>query len=137
MTENEMRDYLERHFYASKKIKALKLEREQLRLNAMGGAVSYESNNTTTKENGTERKLMRLADDEKEIDNQIEELEQLQRDIRELIASLHDDDLEAVLIYRYILHHKEREAAEELNYAVRTVQEKIKKAISNLCAKMC
>lgn len=137
MTESEMREYLEKHFYASKKIKALQLERTQLRLNAAGGAVSYEGNNTATKENGTERKLMRLADDDKDLEDQIKELEELQRDIRQLIASINDDDLETVLIYRYILHYKEQQTAEQLNYAVRTVQEKIKKAISKLCGKMC
>ena len=81
---------------------ALEAERTQLRLNAMGGAVSYEDNNTSSKTNGTERKLMRLADEETDIDKQIEELRLLQREIRERIASLHNNDLESVLIYRYI-----------------------------------
>lgn len=137
MSEYEMRKYLESHFYASKKIKALEAERTQLRLNAMGGAVSYEDNNTSSKTNGTERKLMRLADEEAELDRQIVKLRVQLREIRELIASLHDDDLEAVLIYRYIAHHTEKETAEGLNYAQRTVQEKTKKAIKKLCAKMC
>ena len=137
MSEYEMRKYLESHFYASKKIKALEAERTQLRLNAMGGAVSYEDNNTSSKTNGTERKLMRLADEEADIDKQIEELRLLQREIRERIASLHNNDLESVLIYRYIAYRTEDEAAEELNYSKRTVQEKIKWAIKKLCAKMC
>lgn len=137
MSEYEMRKYLESHFYASKKIKALEAERTQLRLNAMGGAVSYEDNGTSSKTNGTERKLMRLADEEAELDRQIVKLRVQLREIRELIASLHDDDLEAVLIYRYIAHHTEKETAEGLNYAQRTVQEKTKKAIKKLCAKMC
>lgn len=137
MTEQEMRDHLEKHFYASKKIKALEAERTQLRLNAAGGAVSYEDNYTSSKSNGTERKLMSLADAEREIDEQIVELRLLQQSIRQLIASLKDDDLESVLIYRYIAYNTEEETAEGLNYASRTVQEKIKKAIKKLCAKMC
>ena len=68
---------------------------------------------------------------------QIEELRLLQREIRERIASLHNNDLESVLIYRYIAYRTEEEAAEELNYSKRTVQEKIKWAIKKLCAKMC
>lgn len=137
MTETEMRNYLEGHFYASKKIKALEAERRQLRINAQGGAISFEGNNTTGKSNATERNLMRLADEEKEIDEQIVRLRQKQRDIRQLISSLNDDDLEAVLIFRYIVHNTEEQTAEKLNYAPRTVQEKIKKAVSKLCVKMC
>lgn len=137
MTETEMRNYLEGHFYASKKIKALEAERKQLRMNAQGGVISFEGNNTTGKSNATERNLMRLADEEKEIDEQIVRLRQKQRDIRQLISSLNDDDLEAVLIFRYIVHNTEEQTAEKLNYAPRTVQEKIKKAVSKLCVKMC
>lgn len=137
MTETEMRNYLEGHFYASKKIKALEAERRQLRMNAQGGAISFEGNNATGKSNATERNLMRLADEEKEIDEQIVRLRQKQRDIRQLISSLNDDDLEAVLIFRYIVHNTEEQTAEKLNYAPRTVQEKIKKAVSKLCVKMC
>lgn len=137
MTETEMRNYLEGHFYASKKIKALEAERRQLRMNAQGGAVSFEGNYTATKQNATENNLVRLADEEKEIDEQIVRLRQKQRDIRQLISSLNDDDLEAVLIFRYIVHNTEEQTAEKLNYAPRTVQEKIKKAVSKLCVKMC
>lgn len=137
MTETEMRNYLEGHFYASKKIKALEAERRQLRSNAQGGAISFEGNNTSSKSNGTESNLMRLADEEKEIDAEIKRLKAKQRDIRQLISRLDDDDLEAVLIFRYIVHNTEEQTAEKLNYAPRTVQEKIKKAVSKLCVKMC
>ena len=137
MTETEMRNYLEGHFYASKKIKALEAERRQLRMNAQGGTISFDGNNASSKSNATERNLMRLADEEKEIDEQIVRLRQKQRDIRQLISSLNDDDLEAVLIFRYIVHNTEEQTAEKLNYAPRTVQEKIKKAVSKLCVKMC
>ena len=51
MTEVQMRSFLEGHFYASKKIKALEEERRQLRITAQGGAVNYEGNYTTTKSN--------------------------------------------------------------------------------------
>ena len=137
MTENEVRGYLESHFYASKKIKALEEERKQLRLNAAGGTISFEDSGTGSKSTGTECKLMSLADDERELDEQISGLRDLQREVRASIASLHDNDLESVLIYRYIAYLTEEETAEGLNYAQRTVQEKIKKAIKKLCAKMC
>lgn len=137
MTEVQMRNYLEGHFYASKKIKALEEERRQLRISAQGGAVSYEGNYSTTKSNASERNLVRLADEEKKIDDEIVRLRNKQREIRQLISSLDDDDLEAVLIFRYVVHNTEEQTAEKMNYAPRTVQEKMKKAIRKLCVKMC
>lgn len=137
MTESEMREYLEGHFYASKKIKALEAEKTQLRLSAQGGAISYEGNYAVSKENGTERKLIHLANDEAEIDEEIRQLREKQHEIRHTIDLLEDDDLESVLIYRYIAYNTEAETAVGLNYAPRTVQEKVKKAIRKLCAKMC
>lgn len=136
MTKTEMRNYLEGHFYASKKIKALEAERRQLRMNAQGGAVSFEGNYTATKQNATENNLVRLADEEKEIDEEIFKLHEEQRKVRQLIAELHDNDLEAVLIYRYILHKTIEETAVKLNYAERTVKVKQNKAIEKLCPLM-
>ncbi|MBP5362259.1 MAG: sigma-70 family RNA polymerase sigma factor [Ruminococcus sp.] len=136
MTEIEMRNYLEGHFYASKKIKALEAERRQLRLNAQGCSVGYEGSYASTKQNGTERNLISLADEEKNIDEQIVKLRAEQKKVRQLIGELHDNDLEAVLIFRYILHHSIEESAEQLNYHPNTVKEKIKRAVEKLCTKM-
>ena len=137
MTEVQMKNFLEGHFYASKKIKALEAERKQLRLSAQGGAVGYEGVSSATRQNSTERNLISLADEEQKIDDEIARLRESQQKVRRTIDLLHDDDLEAVLIFRYIIHNTEEQTAEKLNYAPRTVQEKIKKAIKKLCAKMC
>ena len=137
MTEVQMKNFLEGHFYASKKIKALEAERKQLRLSAQGGSIGYEGISSATRQNSTERNLVSLADEEKKIDDEIARLKESQRKVRRTIDLLHDDDLEAVLIFRYIIHNTEEQTAEKLNYAPRTVQEKIKKAIKKLCAKMC
>lgn len=136
MTETEMRNYLEGHFYASKKIKALEAERRQLRINAQGGAVSFEGNYTATKQNATESNLVRLADEEQRIDDEVSKLKNEQREVRQCIAELHDNDLESVLIYHYILHRTIEGTAEELNYHPNTVKKKIKRAVLKLCTKM-
>ena len=136
MTEIEMRNFLEGHFYASKKIKALEAERKQFRLSAQGGAVGYEGVSSATRQNSTERNLVSLADEEQKIDDEIARLKETQRKVRKLIDELHDDDLEAILIYRYILHHTIEESAEELHYHPNTVKEKIKRATAKLCTKM-
>ncbi|MBR3422682.1 MAG: hypothetical protein IKG98_11585 [Ruminococcus sp.] len=137
MTEQEMREYLESHFYASKMVKALEAEKEQLRIDAQGCEISYKDNFGGSNENITELKYTNLADEEARIDGEIRQLKKKQHEIRHLITLLDDDDLESVLIYRYIAYHTEAETAVGLNYAPRTVQEKIKKAIRKLCAKMC
>ncbi len=138
MTETEVRDYLKSHFYATQKIKALESERHQLRLDAQGGAVSFEGTvSAPVKDNITELRLMKLADKEATIDQEIQRLALHKDKVRQFIADLHDDDLESVLIFRYILYFTEEQAAEKLHYAPRTVQEKIRKAIRKLSVKMC
>ena len=137
MTEIEMRRYLEEHFYAEKKIKALEAEKKQKRLNAQGGAISYEENNTATKSNNTEIALMKIADEEIEIDSEITALRTKQREIRDTISHLHDNDLESVLILKYIAHYKDEAIARELHYAPRTVQSKLSRAIKRLSEKIC
>ena len=48
------------------------------------------------------------------------------------------DAKDTIILYlRNCSYAVEEEAAEELNYSKRTVQEKIKWAIKKLCAKMC
>lgn len=138
MTETEVRDYLRSHFYATQKIKALESEKFQLRLDAQGGAVSFEGTGSApVKDNTTELRLMKLVDKEKAIDEEIERLTAHKDAVRKSIADLHDNDLESVLIFRYILYCTEEQAAEKLNYAPRTVQEKVKKAIKKLSENMC
>ena len=138
MTETEVRDYLKSHFYATQKIKALESEKFQLRLDAQGGAISFEGTGSApVKDNITELRLMKLADKEATIDQEIQRLTLHKDKVRQFIADLHDDDLESVLIFRYILYCTEEQAAEKLNYAPRTVQEKVKKAIKKLSENMC
>ena len=89
MTEVQMRNYLEGHFYASKKIKALEEERRQLRISAQGGAVSYEGNYTTTKANASERTLVRLADEEKKIADELDKTDVIMKKaIRKLCVKM-------------------------------------------------
>lgn len=133
MTENEAREFLKSHFYATQKIKALEDERRQLRIDAQGGSVSYESNYPSTKKNGVESNLVRLAAREQELDDEIAQLKCKRNRVRDVIARLNDDDLESVLINRYITYHTIEETAEIMNYAPRTVRKKQKQAYEKLC----
>ncbi|MBP5431566.1 hypothetical protein [Ruminococcus sp.] len=133
MTEKDAREFLKSYFFATQKIKALELEKIQLRIDAQGGAVSYEGNYPSMKKNGVESNLIRLAAREQEIDEEIAQLKFKCKRVRDIIGRLEDDDLESVLINRYITYHTIEETAEIMNYAPRTVRKKQKQAYKKLC----
>ena len=134
VTEHEVKKYLKSHFYAEKKIQALLAEQQKLRADALGCGVNYENiGKTGSRDNGTEKKLMKLADEEEKIDCQIKALKAEQDKVRESISLLNDSDLESVLIYRYILYNSKDKTARLLNYASRSVAYKQSKAIKKLC----
>ena len=137
--ELELRHWLNRAFYADKKAKALETLVQQCRERAQGLSVSWECNDTGKtdgSENGTENALIRLAEIErKALDLKLECADILSETLTK-IWELHDDDLEAVLINRYILFYTIEQTAEIMNYHPNTVKCKVKKAIQKLCTKM-
>ncbi|HRR76963.1 MAG TPA: hypothetical protein P5191_09165 [Ruminococcus sp.] len=133
MTENEVNRFLKSHFFATQKIKALELEKKQLRIDAQGGSISYEGNYPSSKKNAVEATLMTLSEKEEKIDNEISELKKKRDKVRAAIDLLNDDDLESVLINRYITYHTVEEVAEIMHYAPRTIKLKQKQAYEKLC----
>lgn len=139
MTEKEMKKWLKRAFYADKKIKALEMLVNQCRERAEGLAVCYECNDagkSTGSENGTENALVKLADMERKAEIQKAAAVGISSEVQNAISLLADEDLESVLIHRYILFHTIEETAEIMNYSPRTVREKQKKAVQKLCLLM-
>lgn len=133
MTENDVKRFLKSHFFATQKIKALELEKKQLRIDAQGGSISYEGNYPSSKKNAVEATLMSLSEKEERIDDEIKKLKQKHETVRAAIDLLDDDDLESVLINRYITYHTVEETAEIMHYAPRTVKLKQKQAYEKLC----
>lgn len=136
MDELELRHWLNRAFYANKKAKALEALAEQCRERAQGLSMCSDSNDkgkSDGAENGTENALMRLAEIEERIIKLRVECANIMSETLEAIWSLHDDDLEAVLINRYILYYTIEQTAEIMHYAPRTVRKKQKQAIEKLC----
>lgn len=132
----EIKHWLNRAFYADKKIKVLKMRVEQCRERAQSVSICWEGNDkgkSDGSKNGTENALMRLADTEMKLTQQIIELLDITDEISEAISKLNDNDLETVLIHRYILFHTVEETAELMNYSVRATQYKCNKAIEKLC----
>ena len=137
--ELEIKRWLNRAFYADKKAKALEMLVAQCRARAEGLSHCGEGNDTgksSSRENGTENALMKLADMEQKAETQKVEAVNVSEEIQKAIAELHDDDLEAVLIHRYILFHTIEQTAEFLNYHPNTVKSKVKKALQKICPKM-
>lgn len=139
MTEPDLRHWLNRAFYADKKAKALDALVQQCRERAQGLTASWECNDTgrsDSTENGTENALMRLAEIEQKALNLRVECADILAETLTAIWKLEDDDLEAVLINRYVLFYTIEQTAEIMNYAPRTVRKKQKQAIEKLCLLM-
>lgn len=137
--ELETRHWLNRAFYADKKAKALDMLVRQCRERAEGLSRCSEGNDkgrSDSTENGTENALMKLAEMERKADEQKAEAVNVSAEIQGTISKLHDDDLEAVLIHRYILFHTIEQTAEIMNYHPNTVKSKVKKAVQKLCTEM-
>lgn len=136
MKELEVKAWLNRAFYADKKVKALEMLVEKRREQATSVSVCYECNDKGKgdgSKNSTEEALMMIAESELELLRNIRELMRIANEVSYAIAQLHDDDLETVLIHRYLLFHKIEQTAELMNYSVRTIKNKQSKAIEKLC----
>ena len=133
MSETETKKWLNRAFYAEKKIKVLDMLVMQYRSRAEGlsraggagcGGASYI--------NRTENAILKYADMSEKLDKQKIELAAVSEEISETIAKLNDDDLETILIHRYLLFHTIEQTAELMNYSPETVKRKQRKAIQKL-----
>lgn len=132
----EIKHWLNRAFYADKKVKVLEMLLKQCRERAEGAAVCYEGNDkgkSSGSENSTENALIKLVDTEHKLQQQITGLASISGEIFDAISKINDDDLETVLIHRFLLFHTVEETAEIMNYSPRTVRDKQKKAIEKLC----
>jgi Sigma-70, region 4. len=137
MTENEfrIRQWLNHAFYADKKAEALRMLVEQHRERATGLVRASECNDTgksSTSKNGTESALMQLADIEARYAVCREEADKALSQIWEAVKSLHNNDLEAVIINRYLNSMTIEQTAEFMGYSIATVKRKTKEAIQKM-----
>lgn len=137
MTDKELdlKHWLNRAFYADKEAKALDMLVEQCRERATGLVRAPEGNGTgksSTAKNGTESALMQLAEAEEKALAQRMEAIRISAEIQNRISSLHDDELEAILIHRYLLFETIEQTAEKMNYGLATIKRKTKRAIEKL-----
>lgn len=136
--ELDIRHWLNRAFYADKKAKALDMLVRQCRMRAEGLSRCSEGNDkgkSDSSENGTENALMKLAEMEQKVQELRIEAVNVTTEIWSAITSLQDDDLEAILISRYILFQTIEQTAESLGYEASTVKRKTAIAIKKLAPK--
>ncbi|MCM1315741.1 MAG: hypothetical protein NC205_00910 [Prevotella sp.] len=134
--EIKVKNWLNRAFYVNKKINALDMLLKASVMHAEGLTRVQQYNYTSksdTRLNGTQDAFLKLVDMERKISEQKKELENIFEEISEAIALLHDDELEAILIHRYLLFHTIEQTAEIMHYSTRAVKYKQKKAIEKLC----
>ena len=137
--EIKVKNWLNRAFYADKKIKALDMLLKASRMHAEGLSGARQYNYTAKSEtrlNGTENAFLKIAEIEHDFIGQKKELENIFREISEAIELIDDDELEAVLIHRYLLFHTIEQTAEIMHYSAETVRRKTNRAISKLCEKL-
>ena len=135
MTVSEAYRWLNRGFYAHKKAEALNALVQQCRERATGLVRASEGNDkgkSSTSKNGTENALMQLAEMQRQAEQMKAETIKVSAEIWQVIKSLHDDELEAVLINRYLNYMTIEKAAEFMGYSVATVKRKTKEAFQKL-----
>ena len=139
MTSEEMKVFLNRAFYADKKIAALNMLIAQTRERAQGLSRSSDGNlkgKSDSNNNSTESALLRLAELEQQAQVQRVYAADVLLEIQQKIALLKDDDFETVLTHRFLVYNTIEQTAELMNYAPRTVRQKQKQAIEKLCQLM-
>lgn len=124
-------NYLNQARHLQKKIQALKNLKQD---NKMLSGMSYE--NTGAKNcnnsNSVECKMFRIADMSLKIDEEIQRLERLTDEIFTVICNLDDDELETILIYRFLQFMTIGNIAKEMHYDEKTVSRKLHKAIEKI-----
>lgn len=127
--------WLNRVFYAEKKLSALYAQRDRFRTLAECITTNYEGNNkgkTSGAENGTENALMKIADINLSIEAEIQKLLKVYTEVDDAIKQIDDDISQAILKRRYLAFEKMEQIAENMNYDKSTVQRRHKKALDKL-----
>lgn len=135
MTEHEVKDWLKRVYNTYREVESLETLLAASRMHAEGldrsGKYNY-TGKSDTRLNGTENAFINLADIEHKYNQQMQELVKVTEEVADAIALLNDNELEVILIHRYLYFHTIEQTAELMNYSPKTVKRKQKKAIQKL-----
>ena len=130
-------NYLNKAFYLNKRIDALIAEKKENEHIAMKCTANYDNDGSTnpSKGNSQEKILIKIAEQENEIDCFIDKLVDIRKDISNQINSLETMDEQTVLSLRYLSYMTIEEIAETMHYHRNTIQNKHNSAIKNIVLK--
>ena len=133
MTEEqtEKKAWLSRAFHAEKAAMAwrAKLERDRSlaeRISRSGSGSGGASGN------GTENALIRLAQTEEETQERLQELVNIREEISTAIRTVEDNDMQAILVRRYLVYETFETIADKMHYDESTIRRKHKKALDKI-----
>lgn len=128
--EKDITNYLNGAYYLDAKITALrKLKEDSKEIQV----TRYENIGcNSSNENHSEIKMARIADMSLRIDEELKRLSQLKNEIFDIICNLNDDELETILIYRFLQFMTIEQIADEMHYSTKTVTRKLHRAIEKM-----
>lgn len=137
MTEEQIEkiSWLNRAFYAEKKVKALESLKKHDRERAQQITANYTSNDkgkSDGRNNGVEEALLVLAESEEKYCKALCYYSVIRREIEIAIGSLNNNELESIFIYRYLEYKTMEEIAECMNYSLSTIKRKHNKGIEKV-----
>lgn len=129
------RDWLNRPYYAEKKLNALydKCKRDRERAERVsqvyGGIDKGKSDN---RENGTQKLMDVLTDSIEEYDKYSEEFAVARREVESAIETLNDDELEAIFIHRHLNYENVDKIANIMHYSYKTIKRKYLEGLNKM-----
>lgn len=136
LEQMETSTWLNRAFYKDKKVRALRSLLERDRARAQGLTVNYggaDKGRSDSRENGVEAAMQICAETSEAYDKALCEYNAMRREVSQVINGMRDDELEALLTYRYLEGLPMEEIAERMHYSVRSVKYKHKQALDKVC----
>ena len=136
LEQMETSAWLNRAFYKDKKVRALRSLLERDRARAQGLSVNYDGidkGHSDGRENGVEAALQICAETSEAYDKALCEYDTIRREVSQVINGMHDDELYALLTYRYLEGLPMEEIAERMHYSARSVKYKHKQALDKVC----
>lgn len=130
------REWLNRAFYAEKKLNALLHKRECDRQRARHITAAIDGNDkgkSDGRSNSTEAALFKLLGSDEEYSSYLKEYLDIRHEIETAIHTLEDPEIEAIFIHRYLDYMKLDEIAEKMHYCYRTIKNRHKDGLNKLC----
>ncbi len=137
MTEEQIKKsrWLNRAFYKDIKVQALKLlkDRDRERAEGMNGDSGDNSESKSeTPKNGTYEAYMKYLETEEKYQKALCEYNAIRKEVETVIGKVTDDELNALLTYRYLDGMKISEITEKMHYSISAIKYKHKEALDNI-----